>query len=144
MGLVSWNDGLTQGLGRSGGRYGLSFERPADGAGRIQWRIIVDDAELCAVDTAEDAVRRAEGLEAIRCIIRGMSAELSDDQLRTAEIIAGEMMEAAEQALTTAPARDRAHLVHSSHSLRSISEAIRMECARREREEEPSVLPLPN
>ena len=53
MGLVSWNDGLTQGLGRSGGRYRLSFERPSDGVGRGQWRIVVDDAELCAVDTAE-------------------------------------------------------------------------------------------
>ena len=142
MGLVTWNDALTEGQGRSGARYGLFFEPPSGGRVCGRWRIDVDDAVICAVDTAEDAVRRAEGLEAIRCIIRGLSPELDDDQLQYAEMIAREMMEAAEQALTMAPARDRAHLVHSSRSLRSISEATRMERARREREDGPSVLPL--
>jgi hypothetical protein len=142
VGLVTWNDGLTKGLGLSGTRYGLSFERPSDGGGRGQWRIDVDDAELCAVDTAEGAVRRAEGLEAIRCIIRGLSAELNEDQLQYAEIIAREMMEAADQALATASSGDRTHLMQSSRSLRSVSEAIWRECARREREDGPFVLPL--
>jgi hypothetical protein len=141
---VTWNDRLTEGLGRSGSRYELSFERPSDGGGRGQWRIDVDDAELCAVDTAEDATRRAEGLEAIRCIICGLSAELSEDQLQYAEIIAREMMEAAEQALTTAPSGDRPQLMQSSRSLRSVSEAIRKECVRREREDGSSILPLPH
>jgi hypothetical protein len=104
----------------------------------------VDDAELCAVDTAEDAARRAEGLEAIRCIIRGSSAELNEDELQYAEIIAREMMEAADQALATAPSGDRTHLMQSSRSLRSVSEAIRRECTRREREDGTPVLPLPN
>jgi hypothetical protein len=144
VGLVRWNDGLTEGRGRSGGRYGLCFERASTDGGRGQWRIVVDDAELCAVDTAENAVRRAEGLEAIRCIIRGLSPELDDDQLQHAEIIAREMMDAAQQALTTAPARDQAPLAQSSRALHSISEAIRLECARREREDGPSVPPLPN
>jgi hypothetical protein len=144
VGLVTWNDELTEGLGRSGCRYRLSFERPSQGGGRGRWRIAVDDAELCAVDTAEDAVRRAEGLEAIRCIIRGLSAELNEDQLQYAEIIAREMMVAADQALATAPSGDRTHIIQSSRSLRSVSEAIRRECTRREREDGAPVLPLPN
>jgi hypothetical protein len=111
---------------------------------RGQWRIEVDDAVLCAVDTAENAVRRAEGLEAIRCILRGLSPELNDDQLQYAEVIAREMMEAAERALTSAPSGDQVHLMQSSRSLRSVSQAIRSECARREREDGPPVLPLPN
>jgi hypothetical protein len=143
VGLVTWNDRLTEGLGRSGSRYGLSFERRSDG-GRGRWRIDVDDAEVCAVDTAEDATRRAEGLEAIRCIIRGLSAELSEDQLQDAGIIAREMMEAADQALTTAPSGDRTELTQSARSLRLVSEAIRKECVRREREDGPPVLPLPH
>jgi hypothetical protein len=88
--------------------------------------------------------RRVEGLEAIRSIIRGLSPELNDDQLQYAEVIAREMMEAAEQALTTAPSRAQAHLMQSSRSLRSISEAIRSECTRRGREDGRAILPLPN
>jgi hypothetical protein len=144
VGLVIWNDALTDGLGRSGARYGLFFEPLSEGRVCGQWRIDVDDAVICAVGSAEDAVRRAEGLEAIRCIIRGLSPELDDDQLQYAEIIAREMMEAAEQALTIAPPSDQVNLLQSSRSLRSISQAIRSECARREREDGPPVLPLPN
>jgi hypothetical protein len=136
------NDGLTEGLGRSGSRYRLSFARPLQGGGRGQWRIDVDDAELCAVDTAEDAVRRAEGLEAIRCIIRGSSAELNDDQLQYAEIIAREMMEAADQALATAPSGDRLTCAGSRRcdQYRKRYGGI----TRREREDGAPVLPLPN
>jgi hypothetical protein len=144
VGLVSWNDALTDGHGLSGTRYGLSFQPPDHSTVRGHWRIDVDGAAICTVDSAESAVRRAEGLEAVRCIIRGLGAELNDDQLQYAEVIAREMMEAAEQALTTAPSGDQAHLMKSSRSLRSISEAIRSECARREQEDGPPILPLAN
>ena len=120
------------GAGRGGG----------DGSGRGSWRIDVDGAEICAVESAESAVRRAEGLEAIRCIIRGRSAELSEDQLQYAEAIAREMTEAADRAATDAPAAARPQLLQSMRSLRSVADAIRTECARREREKDPSALPL--
>jgi hypothetical protein len=95
------------------------------------WRIEVDCAELCAVATAEDAVRRAEGLEAVRCIIRGLGPDLNE--LQSAEVIAREMMEAAEQALTTAPSSDQAHLMQSSRSLRRgrLEEKLRVLMVRR-------------
>jgi hypothetical protein len=137
VGLVTWNEKLTEGQGRSGSRYGLCFERPSDDGGHGRWRIDVDDAVLCAVDSAESAVRRAEGLEAVRCIIRGLSADLTDEQLDHAQVIAREMMEAADQALATAPSANRAQLLHSACSLRFVTDAIRKECSRRERQDGP-------
>ena len=135
MGLVIWNDALTEGVGRSGTRYGLFHERLANETGRPgHWRIEADVATICAVDTVEEAVRRAEGLEGVRCIVRGLARELSEDQLRDAEVTAREMMEAADRALTSAPGAE-AQLMRSSRSLRSISEAIRQECTRRQQEE---------
>jgi hypothetical protein len=86
--------------GRSGSRYGLGFERPSDDGGHGRWRIDVDDAVLCAVDSAESAVRRAEGL-------------------------------------ATARSANRAQLLHSARSLRFVTDAIRKQCSRREREDGP-------
>jgi hypothetical protein len=142
MELVSWNDALSEGQGRSGTRYALCFQPAGDEAGGGRWRIDVDGAEICTVESAESAVRRAEGLEAIRCVIRGRSAELSEDQVQYAEVIAREMTEAADRATTDAPAAARPQLLQSLRSLRSVSGAIRRECARRAREEEEPVLPL--
>ena len=144
VGLVTWNDGLTEGLGRSGSRYRLVFR--ASFGGRRARSVADRRRRRRALRRRHGGgrVRRAEGLEAIRCIIRGSSAELNEDQLQYAEIIAREMMEAADQALATAPSGDRTHLMQSSRSLRSVSEAIRRECTRREREDGPPVLPLPH
>src|SRR5262249_5616739 len=129
--------------GRSGARYALCFQPAGDGiraGGR--WRIDVDGAEICAVESAENAVRRAEGLEAIRCVIRGLGTELSEDQLQPAEGIVREMTEAADGGTAAAPAGARTQLLRSVRSLRSVSDAIRRECARRAREEDRPVLPL--
>jgi len=133
--LVTWNDALTDGRGHTGTRYGLCFEPPGDSATSGHWRINVDGIEICTVDSAEGALRRAEGLEAIRCIIRGLTPELTQDQLEYAEVIAREMMDAADQALSAAPISDRAQLLQSTFSLQSILDAMRKECARRERED---------
>ncbi|HUL06238.1 MAG TPA: hypothetical protein VLV76_07890 [Candidatus Acidoferrum sp.] len=110
MGLVIWNDALSDGRGRSGARYALCFQ-PAGGGTRRggRWRIDVDGAEICTVESAENAVRRAEGLEAIRCVIRGLGTELSEDQLQHAEVIVREMTEAADRAAADAPAGARGH-----------------------------------
>lgn len=137
MGLVTWNEKLTEGRGRSGSRYALWFERPSDDGGHGRWRIDVDDAVLCAVESAASAVWRAEGLEAVRCIIRGLGADLTDEQLDHAQAIAREMMEAADHALATAPSANRAQLLHSARSLRFVTDAIRKQCSRREREDGP-------
>ena len=143
MGLVIWNDALSDGRGRSGARYALCFQPAGAGARRGgRWRIDVDGAEICTVESAENAVRRAEGLEAIRCVIRGLGTELSEDQLQHAEVIVREMTEAADRAAADAPAGARTQLLQSLHSLRSVSAAIRRECAGRAREEDPPVLPL--
>src|SRR5262249_17151463 len=56
VGLVTWNDALSDGRGRSGARYALCFQPAGDGiraGGR--WRIDVDGAEICAVESAENA-----------------------------------------------------------------------------------------
>jgi hypothetical protein len=136
---IATQDGkkLTEGRGRSGSRFGLCFEPPSDDGGHGRWRINVDDAVLCAVDSAESAVWRAEGLEAVRCIIRGLSADLTDEQLHHAQAIAREMMEAADQALATAPSANRAQLLHSARSLRFVTDVIRKQCSRRKREDGP-------
>ena len=142
MGLVTWNDALSDGRGQSGARYALCFQPAGDGARGGRWRIDVDGAEICTVESAENAVRRAEGLEAVRCVIRGRGAELSEDQLQHADVIAREMTEAADRAAADATAGARTQLLQSVRSLRSVSDAIRRECARRAREEDPPVLPL--
>jgi hypothetical protein len=54
-----------------------------------------------------------------------------------AQVIAREMMEAADQALATAPSANRAQLLHSACSLRFVTDAIRKECSRRERQDGP-------
>lgn len=82
----------------------MFYERFANENGRPgHWRIEADVATICAVETVAEAVRRAEGLEGVRCVVRGLARDLSGDQLRDAEVTAREMMEAADNALTTAP-----------------------------------------
>jgi hypothetical protein len=144
MGLVVWNDALTVGTGRSGTRYRLTYERAADGTGRGVWRIDADDAVICALESAEQAVLHAEALEALRCMAHGLNAQLSDEQLQSAGVVAGEMLRAANTALRAASGAAQSELLRSARSLGFLGDAIRRERARRQQEDDRSPLPLPN
>lgn len=144
MNLVIWNDELTSGTGRSGTRYRLSYERPAAGSARGSWQIHADDAAICALESAEQAVFHAEALEALRCMARGLDGQLSDDQLQSADAVAAEMLRAANTALETAGGTAQGEILRSARSLDVLGDAIRRERARRQREGDLSSLPRPN
>ena len=144
MSLVVWNDALTGGTGRSGTRYRLICERAADGTGRGLWRIDADDAAICALESVEQAVLHAEALEALRCMARGLNAHLSDEQLQSAGVVAGEMLRATNTALKAASGTAQSELMRSARSLGFLGDAIRDERARRQQEGDRSPRPLPN
>jgi hypothetical protein len=144
MKLVAWNDEVTNGLGRSGTRYRLSYERPAGTTARGLWRIDADDAVICALESVEQAVLHVEALEALRCMAHGLNAQLSDDQLQSAGVVAGEMLRAANTALRAASGAAQSELLRSARSLDFLEDAIREERARRQQEGDGSPLPLPN
>lgn len=144
MKLVAWNDELSDGLGRSGTRYRLSYEPPAGEAAGGLWRLDADDAGICALQSAEQAVLHAEALEALRCMARGLNAQLSDEQLQSAGVVAGEMLRAANAALKAAGGGAQSEILRSARSLDFLEDAIREERARRQQEDDRPSLPLPN
>ena len=100
--LVEWNEALSEGIGCSGTRYVLSYERPADaldGNDRRQWQIAVDGIIICMAKSVQDGLARTEGLEALRCILVGQCDHISDEHCRAAELLASEMLDAAAEAL---------------------------------------------
>jgi hypothetical protein len=144
MSLVNWNDALSEGTGRSGTRYRLTYERPTGETVRRPWRIDADGAVICAAETAEQAVLQVEALEALRCMARGLNSQLTDAQLQSAGVVAGEMIEAAEAALRSREESAQGELSQSAGSLYLLSDAIRKERLRRQREDDIASLPLPN
>jgi hypothetical protein len=144
MKLVAWNGELTDGLGRSGTRYRLSYEHAAGTTARGLWRIDADDAVICALESIDQAVLHAEALEALRCMARGLNAQLSDEQLQSADVVAGEMLRAAKAALRAASGAAQSELLRSARSLDFLGDAISEERARRQQEGDRSPLPLPN
>ena len=144
MKLVAWNDELTDGLGRSGTRYRMSYEQPTGETAGGRWRIDADDAVICALESAEQAVLHAEALEALRCMARGLNAQLNDEQLRSAGVVAGEMLRAANTALRAASGAAQSELLRNARSLDFLEGAIREERVRRQQEDDRSSLPLPN
>jgi hypothetical protein len=135
--LINWNDTLSEGMGRSGTCYKLSCDRfGGENAGRC-WLIDVDDVTICSVESAQDAFARSEGLEALRCILQGKSQQISDEHCRAAGIIATEMLEVATEALRRSVHIDeRVSLFGNVDALQTLSDAIRLECVRRQRESE--------
>lgn len=143
--LINWNDALSDGIGLSGTRYKLSFDRlAASNAGGL-WLIEVDDITICSVRSAQEAFARTEGLEALRCILQGQSREISDEHYRAAGIIASEMLEAATEALgQSVHVNERGDLFRNVDALQALSDAIELECGRRRRESRIDALPPPN
>jgi hypothetical protein len=143
--LIEWNDALSHGMGRSGTRYKLSYDRPAGGNMGGRWLIDIDDVTVCSVNSAQDALARSEGLEALRCILQGLSQRISDEHCRAAEKIATEMLEAATEALIRSRhVEERTELSRNVDALQALSNAIRVECFRRQRESELDTLPALN
>jgi hypothetical protein len=127
MRLVIWSEGSRDGVGRSGTRYSIHYsETPVIDRGP-RCRIAVDDEEICAVDSVEAAMGRAEHFEALRCFLFGLAADLSNRQLDQADAVAGEMATAAEQSLDRADlsSDERATIEQSAAALRSIRHRIR-------------------
>lgn len=143
--LIDWNDALSDGIGRSGTRYKLSYDRLADSNGGGLWLIDVDDVTICSVKSAQEAFARSEGLEALRCILQGECRQISDEHYRSAGIIATEMLEAATEALGRSIHVDESgHLSRNVNALQAVSHAIQLECRRRQRENEVGALPPPH
>jgi hypothetical protein len=131
--LIEWNDTLSDGVGCSGTRYQLSYDRPAAATVGGHWRIAVDGVTICSASSAQDAFSRSEGLEALRCILQGRSDRISDEHCRAAEVIANEMLEAATAALShSLHFEDRGNLLQNVDALQALSGAIRLECRQRE------------
>ena len=61
--LIEWDDALSEGVGCSGTRYALSYERPAgilDGNAGRHWLIAVDGIIICTAKSAQDGLMLAE------------------------------------------------------------------------------------
>jgi len=138
--LIEWNDALSQGMGCSGTRYTLSFAYPAGNSSlghglERRWLILVDGSYVCSAKSAQDALARSEGLEALRCILQGRCNQLSDEHCRVAELIVSEMLGAATEALSASMHReDNGDLLRNTEALQALSSAIRVECLNRQRE----------
>lgn len=145
MKLVEWSSELTSGLGRTGSHYSLAYDPPKSDAPEL-WQIVVDNVTVCAVDSVGEAIVQSEGLEAMRCVLRGISRDLQPDHLRRAASIATEMTAAAERALSTLPIGDdrRIEISQSLDALQSLARMISDERFRRQREEDHGPLPLLN
>jgi len=136
MSLIDWDDALTEGRGRSGTRYRLSYRALAADDARSVWWIGVEGADVCALASAEEAISHSEGLEAMRCLMQGISDQLDLEELRRGRRIANEMRSAAEQALGLLPADNtgRPELQQNLEALQVLADAIAQECRRRQRE----------
>ena len=138
--LIEWDDALSEGMGCSGTRYKLSYDRPADegaldcNVGR-HWLIDVDGFTVCSANSAQDALARSEGLEALRCILQGRCDQISDEHCRVAGLIASEMLAAATAALNLSRHLDNHDdLSRNIDALQALSSAIRLESLNRQRE----------
>jgi len=138
--LIEWDDALSEGMGGSGTRYTLSYDRPADDraldrdVGRY-WLIGVDGFTVCSAKSAQDALARSEGLEALRCILQGRCDQISDEHCRVAGLIASEMLEAATAALNLSRhLENHDDLLRNVDALQALSSAIQSECLNRQRE----------
>jgi hypothetical protein len=127
MRLVTWSEGSRDGIGRSGTRYSIHYSETPIFEHGPRCRIAVDDEEICAVDSVEAAMGRAEHFEALRCFLFGLAEDLSSRQLDQADAVAGEMAAAAEQSLVCRDlsADDRAAVEQSAAALHSIRHRIR-------------------
>ena len=95
MALVVWNQYLNEGVGRSGSRYAIARH---GAAGEAPWLVVVDGDELCVAGNATDALIQAENLEALRCFLRGLGAEMTVAELHRAGLVAAQMSHAARRA----------------------------------------------
>ena len=147
--LIEWNDALSDGMGLSGSRYALTFDRSNENSSRIKcaerrWLIAVDGSTVCTAVSIQDALARSEGLEALRCILQGRCHAISDEHCRVAELTASEMLEAATHALTHSLPVDRGSHTKNVDALQALSSAIRSENLKRQRESMLDTSPPPN
>ena len=140
--LIEWNDALSDGMGLSGSSYTLSYDHcPLSGDAGRRWVIAVDGSIVCAAESVQDALARSEGLEALRCILKGWCDRISDEQCHVAELIASEMLEAATRALHRSLIEERGDLAGNVDALQALSSAIRSESRKRQRESAPDASP---
>jgi hypothetical protein len=140
--LIEWNDALSDGMGLSGSSYTLSYDHcPLSGDAGRRWVIAVDGSTICAAESVQDALARSEGLEALRCILKGRCDRISDEQCHVAELIASEMLEAATRALDRSLIEERGDLARNVDALQALSSAIRSESRKRQRESAPDASP---
>jgi hypothetical protein len=140
--LIEWSDALSHGMGVSGSCYTLSYDRcPLSSDAGRRWLIAVDGSIICTAESVQDALARSEGLEALRCILKGWCDRISDEQRRVAELIASEMLEAATRALNRSLIAERGDLARNVDALQALSSAIRSESRKRQRESVPDASP---
>jgi hypothetical protein len=137
--LIEWNDALSDGMGLSGSYYSLTYDRSHEETSLIKgaerrWLIAVDGSTVCTALSIQTALARSEGLEALRCILQGRCDAISDEHCRVAELTASEMLDAATQALTQSLPGDRDGLTRNVDALQALSNAIRAETFKRQRE----------
>jgi hypothetical protein len=99
MRLVNWNSELNLGRGRSGSTYAISCQDRSRPELMQAWIVSVDDRNVCSTGTPLEAVEQIERLEALRCVMRGLAEQLSQQELNLAGLIASEMSQAAIDAL---------------------------------------------
>lgn len=90
MTLVVWNQTLSTGIGRTGTCYRVmrvDRKRRASAG----WLVTVDDEQLYLAEDAMAAIVRAEHLEALRCVLEGLTGEMTDGELNRAIAVAEEM-----------------------------------------------------
>ena len=131
--LVRWNGDQSEGEGKSGTSYGIS---PTSDRVELGWVIAVDDnAEFCLTDSADAALARIEDLEALRCVVAGMTTDLTARQLLGASRVTSEMLESIRISLARPGLTQdqRTELQESRANLRGLGTGIKREQDRRYR-----------
>lgn len=141
MRLVNWNPEMNLGRGRSGSTYAIACQDRIRPELTQAWIVSVDDRHVCSTGTAHEAIEQIERLEALRCVMRGMADQMSNQELGLAAVIAAEMSSAAIEALSDR-SLSRAQVVEIERSLaqlRSLEDVI-MRSQGRAREEDVFVV----
>ena len=126
MRLVNWNSEMNLGRGRSGSTYAIGCQDPTRPELAQAWIVSVDDRTVCSTGTPLEAVEQIERLEALRCVMRGLAEEMSPQELDLAGLIAGEMLQAAVEALADRSLTQAqvAEIERSIAQLRSLDDVI--------------------
>lgn len=126
MRLVNWNSEMNLARGRSGSKYAICCQDRARPDLMQAWIVSVDDRDVCSTGTPLEAVEQIERLEALRCVMRGLAEQMSEQELSLAAVIAGEMSQAAVAALGERglSKSELAEIERSIAQLRSLEDVI--------------------